>query len=203
MGVLSSALDTTINLGLSSIPLPDDPPIIASIDTLIIGYHPTNSTYRTYFSNNGIPTDIQNVYSNMIAGNSNLFLNDTLADHSTMPTISNGQTYADTTDLSGKGLTSFLKLATNMALTPAYDYVTIPLGSLYVDFKLTFQMAGIDSIDVTTNDYSLSDGIEMPSLELPEMDMTEQGITRMEIYRNLLDDANEVAFNQNLSLIHI
>ena len=201
IGVLSSALDTTINLGLSSIPLPEDPPIIASIDTLIIGYHPTNSVYRTFFSNNGIPTDIQNVYSNMIAGNSNLFLNDTLADHSTMPTISNGQTYADTTDLSGKGLTSYLKLATNMALTPAYDYVTIPPGSLYVDFKLTFQMAGIDSIDVTTNNYSLSDGIEMPSLELPEMDMSEQGISRMEIYRNILDDDSDVSFNQNRLVI--
>ena len=200
MGVLSSALDTTINLGLSSIPLPDDPPIIASIDTLIIGYHPTNSVYRTFFSNNGIPTDIQNVYSNMIAGNSNLFLNDTLADHSTMPTISNGQTYADTTDLSGKGLTSYLKLATNMALTPAYDYVTIPPGSLYVDFKMTFQMSGIDSIDVTTNNYSLSDGIEMPSLELPEMDMSEQGISRMEIYRNILSDA-DLSFNQNKLVI--
>ena len=200
MGVLSSALDTTINLGLSSIPLPDDPPIIASIDTLIIGYHPTNSVYRTFFSNNGIPTDIQNVYSNMIAGNSNLFLNDTLANHSTMPTISNGQTYADTTDLSGKGLTSYLKLATNMALTPAYDYVTIPPGSLYVDFKMTFQMAGIDSINVTTNNYSLSDAIEMPSLELPEMDMSEQGISRMEIYRNILSDAN-LAFNQNKLVI--
>ena len=91
IGALASVLDTTINLGLSSIPLPDDPPIIASIDTLVIGYHPTNSTYRTLFRNNGIPTDIQNVYSNMIAGNSNLFLNDTLADHSTMPTIANGQ----------------------------------------------------------------------------------------------------------------
>ena len=200
IGVLSSVLDTTINLGLSSIPLPDDPPIIASIDTLIIGYHPTNSVYRTFFSNNGIPTDIKNVYSNMIAGNSNLFLNDTLADHSTMPTISNGQTYADTTDLSGKGLTSYLKLATNMALTPAYDYVTIPPGSLYVDFKMTFQMAGIDSIDVTTNNYSLSDAIEMPSLELPEMDMSEQGISRMEIYRNILSDAN-LAFNQNKLVI--
>ena len=199
MGVLSSALDTTINLGLSSIPLPEDPPIIASIDTLIIGYHPSNSVYRTFFSNNGIPTDIQNVYSNMIAGNSNLFLYDTLADHSTMPTISNGQTYADTTDLSGKGLTSFLKLSTNMALTPAYDYVTIPPGSLYVDFKMTFQMAGIDSIDVTTNNYSMSDGIEMPSLELPEMNMEEQGISRMEIYRNRLDQ--NVSFNQNKLVI--
>ena len=55
IGALASVLDTTINLGLSSIPLPDDPPIIASIDTLVIGYHPTNSTYRTLFRNNGIP----------------------------------------------------------------------------------------------------------------------------------------------------
>ncbi|MEL1233538.1 MAG: hypothetical protein VW667_06485, partial [Candidatus Neomarinimicrobiota bacterium] len=155
----------------------------------------------TLFRNNGIPTDIQNVYSNMIAGNSNLFLNDTLADHSTMPTIANGQTYADTTNLSGKGLTSYLKLGTNMSITPASDYVTIPPGSLYVDFKLTFQLAGIDSIDVTTNNYSLSDAIEMPTLELPEMDMTEQGITRMEIYRNVLDDADDLPFNQNRLLI--
>ena len=200
MGVLSSALDTTINLGLSSIPLPEDPPIIASIDTLVIGYHPTNSVYRTFFSNNGIPTDIQNVYSNMIAGNSSLFLNDTLADHSTMPSISDGEVYADTTNLSGKGLTSYLKLSTNMGLTPAFDYVTIPPGSLYVDFKMTFQMAGIDSIDVTTNNYSLSDGIEMPSLELPEMDMSEQGISRMEIYRNILKD-DDLLFNQNRLVI--
>ena len=200
MGVLSSALDTTINLGLSSIPLPEDPPIIASIDTLVIGYHPTNSVYRTFFSNNGIPTDIQNVYSNMIAGNSSLFLNDTLADHSTMPSISDGEVYADTTNLSGKGLTSYLKLSTNMGLTPAFDYVTIPPGSLYVDFKMTFQMAGIDSIDVTTNNYSLSDGIEMPSLELPEMDMSEQGISRMEIYRNILED-DDLLFNQNRLVI--
>ena len=62
-----------------------------------------------------------------------------------------------------------------------------------MDFKLTFQLAGIDSIDVTTNNYSLSDAIEMPTLELPEMDMTEQGITRMEIYRNVLDDADDLA----------
>ena len=137
MGILSSALDTTIDLGLSSIPLPEDPPIIASVDTLIIGYHPSNSIYRTFFSNNNIPTDIQNVYSRMVAGNSNLILTDTLANHSEMPTISTGQTYADTTDLSGKGLISYLKLATNMSLEPASDIVTIPPGSLYVDFKLT------------------------------------------------------------------
>ena len=200
MGILSSALDTTIDLGLSSIPLPEDPPIIASIDTLIIGAHPSNSVYRTLFKNNGIPTNLQNVYSHMVTGNSALFLSDTLANHGNMPTLSNGETYADTTDLSGKGLTSFLKLATNMSLTPAYDYVTIPPGSLYVDFKLAFQMAGIDSIDVTTNNYSMSDGIEMPPMELPEMDMTESGISRMEIYRNVLKDEG-AAFNENKLLI--
>ena len=197
MGILSSALDTTIDLGLSSIPLPEDPPIIASIDTLIIGHHPSNSVYRTFFKNNNIPTDIQNVYSRMVAGNSNIILTDTLADHSEMPTISNGQTYADTTDLSGKGLISYLKLATNMSLDPASDIVTIPPGSLYVDFKLTFQMAGIDSIDVTTNNYSMSDGIEMPSMELPEMDMSEQGITRMEIYRNVLATTGDPGYESN------
>ena len=58
--------------------------------------------------------------------------------------------------------------------------------SLSVDFKLHFQMAGIDSIDITTNNYALSDAIDFPVLELPEMDMTETGITNMEIYRNVL-----------------
>jgi len=53
MDILSSQLDTTINLGLTSIPLPDDPPIIASIDTLIITTHETNSVYQTLFKNNG------------------------------------------------------------------------------------------------------------------------------------------------------
>ena len=133
----------------------------------------------------------------MVAGNSNLILTDTLANHSEMPTISTGQTYADTTDLSGKGLISYLKLATNMSLEPASDIVTIPPGSLYVDFKLTFQMAGIDSIDVTTNNYSMSDGIEMPSMELPEMDMSEQGISRMEIYRNVLATVGDLGYESN------
>ena len=155
MDLLSSALDTTINLGLSSIPLPDDPPIIASVDTLIITSHATNSVYRTLFKNNGIPTDLVGIYSRMVAGSSEP-LSDTLANHNQIPSISQGVTYADTTDLSGKGLTSFLKMATNMSLSSASaDYVTIPPGSLYVDFNITFKMAGIDSIDVTTNNYSM------------------------------------------------
>ena len=86
MGVLSSVIDTTINLGLSEIPLPDDPPIIASIDTLVIGNHLTNSVYRTYFKNNGVTTGLQNVHSDMMTGNS-LPLTDTLAYHHQMPSL--------------------------------------------------------------------------------------------------------------------
>ena len=200
MDLLSSALDTTIDLGLSSIPLPDDPPIIASVDTLIIASHATNSVYRTLFKNNGIPTDLVGVYSRMVAGSSEP-LSDTLANHNQIPSISQGVTYADTTDLSGKGLTSFLKMATNMSLSSALtDYVTIPPGSLYVDFNITFKMAGIDSIDVTTNNYSMSDGIEMPPMELPEMDMSESGISKMEIYRNVLKNEG-AAYNENKLII--
>ena len=200
MDLLSSALDTTIDLGLSSIPLPDDPPIIASVDTLIIASHATNSVYRTLFKNNGIPTDLVGVYSRMVAGSSEP-LSDTLANHNQIPSISQGVTYADTTDLSGKGLTSFLKMATNMSLSSAStDYVTIPPGSLYVDFNITFKMAGIDSIDVTTNNYSMSDGIEMPPMELPEMDMSESGISKMEIYRNVLKNEG-AAYNENKLII--
>ena len=200
MDLLSSALDTTIDLGLSSIPLPDDPPIIASVDTLIIASHATNSVYRTLFKNNGIPTDLVGVYSRMVAGSSEP-LSDTLANHNQIPSISQGVTYADTTDLSGKGLTSFLKMATNMSLSSALtDYVTILPGSLYVDFNITFKMAGIDSIDVTTNNYSMSDGIEMPPMELPEMDMSESGISKMEIYRNVLKNEG-AAYNENKLII--
>ena len=200
MDLLSSALDTTIDLGLSSIPLPDDPPIIASVDTLIIASHATNSVYRTLFKNNGIPTDLVGVYSRMVAGSTEP-LSDILANHNQIPSISQGVTYADTTDLSGKGLTSFLKMATNMSLSSAStDYVTIPPGSLYVDFNITFQMAGIDSIDVTTNNYSMSDGIEMPPMELPEMDMSESGISKMEIYRNVLKKEG-AAYNENKLII--
>ena len=47
MGILSSAIDTTIDLGISSIPLPSDPAIIASVDTLIIAESEENSIYKT------------------------------------------------------------------------------------------------------------------------------------------------------------
>ena len=197
MGLLAPLLDRVDTLGLDKISI-DDPPIIASVDTLVIKSHETNSTYLTSFKNN-IPTELS-VYSQMVTGDIPAFLTDTLANHNLMPTLQYGETYSDTTNLSGKGLTNYLKLATNMSLAPATDFVTIPPGSLYIDFNLKFQMAGIDSIDITTNEYSLSDGIDMPPMELPEMNMEDQGITRMEIYRNELKDA-DAAQNDNKLII--
>ena len=44
MGVISSTIDQTIDLGISSIPLPSSPAIIASVDTLIIA-ESEKSTY--------------------------------------------------------------------------------------------------------------------------------------------------------------
>jgi len=199
MGALVNVLNTTTDLGLTTIALPDDPAIIASIDTLIIGTHATNSTYQTTFGNNNIPTNLIDVYSHIITGNEDP-LTDTLANHNTLPIISAGQTYRDTTNLSGKGLTGFLGMATNFGLAEATDIVSIQPGSLYVDFSVKFQMSGIDSIDVTTNNYSMSDGIEMPDMDLPEMDMSESGISRMEIYRSVLKKY-DAAYNENRLVI--
>ncbi len=188
MSVISSAIDTTIDLGLSSIDLPEDPAIISSVDSLIIENHQTNSVYRTLFKNNGIPTDLQNVSSFLVTGN-NIPLNDSLANHNSIDTtISNGETFEKTTNLSGKGLAGFLKMFTNMSLDTAEagSFVQISPGSLYVDFQLAFQMAGISDISVTTNQVSLSDDLERDPVIIPEMDMTENGISRMEIYKNKL-----------------
>ena len=188
MGIVSSAIDTTIDLGLSSIDLPDDPAIIASIDSLIIASHVSNSTYRTLFKNNGIPTNLKNISSYLVTGNS-IPLNDSLASHN-KTSVQTDSTFEKTTDLSEKGLTSFLKMFTNMSLAAAPDDSILQFtpGSLYVDFQLAFQMFGISDIAVTTNQVSLSDGLEMEPVVIPEMDMTETGISRMEIYENTLQE---------------
>ena len=189
MGIISSTIDTTIDLGISSIPLPSDPAIIASVDTLIIAESEENSVYKTRFKNNNIPTDLRNIKSYIVTDN-DYPINDSLANHNIDSTISSGQTYEKITNLSGKGLTSFLKMFTDMSLTesPADSIVQIQPGSLSVDFEMIFQMAGLSDIAVTTNNVSLSDGLEMEPIVLPEMDMTETGISRMEIYRNVLAD---------------
>ena len=201
MGTLFDSLALEIDLGLSSIEPPSDPPIIASIDTLIIDNDPNNNVYRTLFRNNNIPTNLQNIYSTLVSGNSPPLL-DSLAKHNTVTSLSSGQTYTDTTNLSGLGLTSFLKLATNFSLAPATtDFVTIPPGSLWVDFHFLFRINGIGAIDVTTNNYSMSDGIEMPDMSLPEMDMSASGITKMEIYRNIVKSVEDGALDFENKLI--
>ena len=99
MGILSSTIDTTIDLGISSIPLPNDPAIIASIDTLIIAESEENSVYKTRFRNNNIPTNLRNIKSFIVTDN-DYPINDSLANHNIDSTISAGQQYEKITNLS-------------------------------------------------------------------------------------------------------
>ena len=202
MDSLSLVLNTT-----SEIPFPEmeEGSIIASVDTLIIANSLDGSVYMTNFKNNGIPTALENIYSYMATGAEDPAfqpLTDTLANHNSKPTLMRDSSYTETTNLSGKGLTKYLKMATNFSLEAAHpdSIIKIEPGSLFVDFGLTFQMAGIDSIDVTTNQYSMTDDIPMEPMELPEMDMSESGISKMEIYRNILKD-NGAASNENRLII--
>ena len=198
-------LATQIEIGLSNIEPPSDPPIIASIDTLIIATDEENSIYRTLFKNNYIPTNVEGIFSHLVTGNFQP-LQDTLANHNKVPSLSNGETYADTTSLSGKGLTNFLKIASSLSLQKATtEYITIPPllepDLMWVDFHFLFSIPGIGAIDITTNNYSMSDGIEMPDMRLPEMDMSESGITKMEIYRNIIKSAELGALDFENKLI--
>ena len=202
MDSLSLVLNTT-----SEIPFPEmeEGSIIASVDTLIIANSLNSSVYMTNFKNNGLPTALENIYSYMATGAEDPDfqpLTDTLANHNSKPTLLSDSSYTETTNLSGKGLTKYLKMATNFSLAAAHpdSIIKIDPGSLFVDFGLTFQMAGIDSIDVTTNQYSMTDDIPMEPMDLPEMDMSESGISKMEIYRNILKD-NGAASNENRLII--
>jgi hypothetical protein len=199
---LSPVLNTT-----SEIPFPDmeEGSIIKTIDTLIIANSLDGSIYTTSFKNNGLPTALENIYSYMVAGAENSVfesLTDTLANHNSKPILPRDSSYTETTNLSGKGLTQFLKIATNFSLAFAHpdSILLIKPGEFNAEFGLTFQMAGIDSIDVTTNQYSLSDDIPMEPIVIPEMDMSESGISRMEIYRNILKDDGALP-NENRLII--
>ena len=61
-------------------------------------------------------------------------------------------------------------------------------------------VAGFDSIDITTSNYSLSDIVTIPSLDFPEMDMSESGISKMEIFRCQL---REIGALYNENRVHI
>ena len=103
--MISSTIDQTIDLGISSIPLPSSPAIIASVDTLIIAESEENSIYRTSLRNNNIPQN-NNIRSYIVTDNQ-YPINDSLANHNSDLGLSSGQTYEKETALSGKGLTSF------------------------------------------------------------------------------------------------
>ena len=181
--------------------------IIRSIDTLIIAHSEDNSVLKTSFRNNNISTNLENVFSHIITSSEELdgpydeFF-DTLANHNAKPILPRDSAYVDVTNLSGKGLLKNFMMSTNFSLAEAHpdSIIKIHPGSLYVDFGLTFLLAGIDSIDVTTNNYSLSEEIEMPDMSIPEMDMSESGISKMEIYRAVLKD-NDALYNENKLII--
>ena len=198
MGELLPAISQEIPLGLNEINL-DAIPMIASIDGLVIKRSADSSKFVTSFSNNNIPTDLVSVQSYLATGTTSL--SDTLANHNLPSTIAAGQTASDSTNLGDSTLANFLKLSTNMALENSSDaFIAIPAGSLYVKFKLAFQLAGFDSLGVTTNNYSLSDQIEMPDLEIPEMDMSDNGISGMKIYKSTLKDEGAL-YNENKLIV--
>ena len=206
MGLISPFLNTSESIPLDSM-ADEAGDIIRSIDTLIIAYSEDNSVLKTNFRNNNISTNIENVFSHIITSSEELDgpyyeYFDTLANHNAKPILPRDSVYVDVTNLSGKGLLKNFMMSTNFSLAEAHpdSIVKIHPGSLYVDFGLTFQLAGIDSIDVTTNNYSMTDSIDMPPMELPEMDMSADGISKMEIYRNVLKN-EDAAYNENKLII--
>ena len=81
-------------------------------------------------------------FSHLVTGNFQP-LRDTLANHNKIPALSSGEMYADTTALSGKGLTNFLKIASSLSLEKATsEYITIPplleADLMWVDFHFLF-----------------------------------------------------------------
>jgi len=191
MQTLLSVLTLQIPVPFNAIDL-SITPMISSIDTLIMG---SGSKYISYFENNSA-TDLTQVYSNIVTGATDI--TDTLANHNKQPILSYGQSYRDTTDLSFSGLSPVMNVATNLQLaSPESAFVIIPPSQeLYVDFSVELVIAGFDSIDITTSNYSLSDILELPSLDFPEMDMSEQGISKMEIFRCELRELGAL-YNEN------
>tara|TARA_Y100000590_G_scaffold60534_2_gene64578 strand:- start:1660 stop:4590 length:2931 start_codon:yes stop_codon:yes gene_type:complete len=171
-------------------------PMISSIDTLIMG---EGSKYISYFENNSA-TELIQVYSNIVTGTTDI--TDTLANHNKQPILTYGQSYADTTDLSAKGLCPVMNVSSSLQLaSPTSEFVVIPPSEeLYVDFSVQLVIAGFDSIDITTSNYSLSDIVTLPSLDFPEMDMSESGISKMEIFRCVL---REIGALYNENRVHI
>ena len=72
LDTLFSLVSQTINLGFNEIPLPEEPALIDEVIGLLIKEDPLNSIFSTRFSNNNIPTPLEQVYSYVTTANSEI-----------------------------------------------------------------------------------------------------------------------------------
>jgi hypothetical protein len=209
--VLSAILDSLnnsdpISLGLSSLIEGIEPQVITSIDTLIIaGSDASPSYFTSLFKNNGYPTNLTNCYARFVGGID--ALNDTIANHDTTmvgsiidsdsSTFSAG-IFQKTTNLVGEGLTENLQITTYFQLDQAPDdsYVTLyPTAndSIYIDYKLQFNISGIDSAKVSIDSVNIdltdqTDAIKSQlsfTGNLPEVEGTS-----LEIFGAIMESSN-------------
>jgi len=209
--VLSAILDSLnnsdpISLGLSSLIEGIEPQVITSIDTLIIaGSDASPSYFTSLFKNNGYPTNLTNCYARFVGGID--ALNDTIANHDTTmvgsiidsdsSTFSAG-IFQKTTNLVGEGLTENLQITTYFQLDQAPDdsYVTLyPTAndSIYIDYKLQFNISGIDSAKVSIDSVSLDLSEQIDAIKsqlsftgnLPEVEGTS-----LEIFGAIMESSN-------------
>ena len=209
--VLSAILDSLnnldpISLGLSSLIEGIEPQVITSIDSLIIaGSDASPSYFTSLFKNNGYPTNLTNCYARFVGGID--ALNDTIANHDTTmvgsiidsdsSTFSAG-IFQKTTNLVGEGLTENLQITTYFQLDQAPDdsYVTLyPTAndSIYIDYKLQFNISGIDSAKVSIDSVSLDLSEQIDAIKsqlsftgnLPEVEGTS-----LEIFHAIMESSN-------------
>ena len=209
--VLSTILDSLnnldpLNLGLDSLIEGIEPQVITGIDTLIIAGSDVSPSYFTsLFKNNGYPTNLINCYARFVGGID--ALNDTIASHDTTmvgsiidsdsSTFSAG-IFQKTTNLVGEGLTENLQITTYFQLDQAPDdsYVTLyPTAndSIYIDYKLQFNISGIDSAKVSIDSVNIdltdqTDAIKSQlsfTGNLPEVEGTS-----LEIFGAIMESSN-------------
>jgi hypothetical protein len=209
--VLSAILDSLnnsdpISLGLSSLIEGIEPQVITSIDTLIIaGSDASPSYFTSLFKNNGYPTNLINCYARFVGGID--ALNDTIANHDTTmvgsiidsdSTEFSAGIFQKTTNLVGEGLTENLQITTYFQLDQAPDdsYVTLyPTAndSIYIDYKLQFNISGIDSAKVSIDSVNIdltdqTDAIKSQlsfTGNLPEVEGTS-----LEIFGAIMESSN-------------
>lgn len=190
--VLSAILDSInnldpINLGLSSLIEGIEPSIITSIDTLLIA---ASSQFKSTITNNGYPTNIINYSSRFIGGTD--ALNDTIVSHDTTALgsilesgIFKQGIFDNTTNLEGEGLTENLKITSYFQLEPLPPDTFVTLyptenDSMYIDFKLLFNISGFDNAKVSIDSVNLDLSEQMEAIKsqlsfgsnLPEVEGT-------------------------------